>query len=114
MKLPPPGAHLLVPDCWNMNCRAVGRMNRNSRICTLNIWAGEAPCVQVPQSPTRERLDRGFYRLQNIQLVRNHRQDPSFGKSTEERIIWRELLELELHALDEQIDQMAAAAGYRA
>ena len=36
-------------------------------------------------------------------MVRNHRQDPLFEKSTEERIIWRELLELELQHLDEQI-----------
>lgn len=40
----------------------------------------------------------------NLQLVRNHRQDPNFGKAVEERIVWRELLDLELQNVDEQID----------
>ncbi len=36
-------------------------------------------------------------------MVRNHRQDPLFERAAEERIIWRELLELELQHVDEQI-----------
>lgn len=68
-------------------------MNRKSQICVA------------------ERLNRGFSRLQDIQLVRNHRQDPLFRKSIEERIVWRELLELELQDVDEQIERISAAAG---
>jgi hypothetical protein len=87
-----------------------GRMNWWSRICALNLSAGAAG-VRVPDCPTRERLAQAFSRLQNIQLVRNHRQDPWFGKSAEERILWRELLDLELQDVDEQIDRILESSG---
>jgi hypothetical protein len=79
-------------------------VNRKSPICTLNLSALEIPAVEtepvrVPESPARRRLARGFARLQNLDLVRNHRGDPDFGKWAENRIIWRELLELELQRI---------------
>ncbi len=86
-------------------------MNRKNQICTLNLGVGETR-VQARNCASDERLNRGFSRLQDIQLVRNHRQDPLFGKSIEERIIWRELLELELQEVDEQIERISAAAGH--
>jgi len=86
-------------------------MNWKSRICVLNLSACEASGVRVPDCPTRERLAQAFSRLQNIQLVRNHRQDPWFGKSAEERILWRELLDLELQDVDEQIDRILGSSG---
>ncbi len=67
--------------------------------------------VRAASCPTRQRLVRGFSRLQDIQLVRNHRQDPHFGKILEERIIWRELLELEVQDVDEQIERVSGPAG---
>ena len=85
-------------------------MNRKNQICTLNLWVGKTR-VQARSSATNDRLNRGFSRLQDIQLVRNHRQDPLFGKPIEERIVWRELLELELQEVDEQIERISAAAG---
>ena len=69
------------------------------------------PHVRIGSFPTHERLMRGFSCLQNIQLVRNHRQDPHFGITVEERIIWRELLELELQDVDEQIERVAGVNG---
>ncbi len=90
---------------------AFGIMNRNTQICTLNLATDEAPpCVPPASCPTRQRLVRAFSRLQDIQLVRNHRQDPLFGKAAEERIIWRELLEFELQDVDEQIERLSEAA----
>lgn len=86
-------------------------MNWKNQICTLNLRDGEEPRVRVAHSATAERLDRAFARLQDIQLVRNHRQDPFFGKSAEERFIWRELLDLELQDIDEQIERITAAVG---
>ena len=67
---------------------------------------------EVPASacPTRERLSRALARLQGIQLVRNHTQNPQFGKSAETRIIWRELLDLELQNIDEQFDYLRRRA----
>ena len=75
---------------------------------TTKIYSGnraEVPPADTTGSlTTRERLMRGFSCLKNLQMVRNHRQDPHFGRAVEERIIWRELLELELQSVDEQID----------
>jgi hypothetical protein len=88
-------------------------MNWKNRICSLNIWAGKALGVQVSNCPTRQRLAEGFGRLQNIQLVRNHRQDPLSGKYAEDRIIWRELLDLKLQDVDEQIQRILAATEER-
>jgi len=57
-----------------------------------------------------DRLVRSFARLQGIQLVRNHLQDPNFGKGAEQRIVWRELIDLELQEIDEQMDRISAAS----
>ena len=84
-------------------------MNRKTQIFTPNLSADEALHVRLPN--TQERLERAFSRLRGIQLVRNHRQDRFFGKSAEERIILRELLDLELQDVDEQIERLSAAAG---
>lgn len=98
-------------DGWNTNCTTVGSMKWKSQICTLNLRDREEPRVRVPNGATAERLNRAFNRLQDIQLVRNHRKDPFFGKSAEDRFIWRELLDLELQDVDEQIERISAAAG---
>ena len=60
---------------------------------------------------SRQRLARAFSGLQVIQLARSLRQDPLLGKFAEERIIWLELLYLELQYIDEQIERISAAAG---
>jgi hypothetical protein len=86
-------------------------MSRKTQICTLNLLAYTPPNVRAASCPTRQRLVQGFSRLQDIQLVRNHRQDPYFGKTIEERIVWRELLELELQDVDEQIERVSVATG---
>lgn len=95
-------------DGWHGNCIVEG-VNRKSPICTLKLSAPdaspavaspvEAPPAPVPESGARKRLARGFARLQNIDLVRNHLGNADFGKWAENRIIWRELLELELQRI---------------
>ena len=87
-------------------------MDRKTQICTRNLLAAEAPSnVRAASCSTRQRLVQGFSRLQDIQLVRNHRQDPHFGKVLEERIIWRELLELEVQDVDELIERVSGPTG---
>jgi hypothetical protein len=86
-------------------------MNQKNHICTLNLRDCGAPGVPVARSPTHERLTRAFSRLQHIELARNEREDPRFEQAVEERIIWRELLELELQDVDEQIERISVAAG---
>ena len=83
-------------------------MNQKTQIFSPNLSADEVLHVRLPN--IQERLARAFSRLQGIQLVRNHRQDRFFGKSAEERIIWRELLDLELQDVDEHIERISAAA----
>ena len=100
------------PGGWNTNCTVVGSVNWKNQIRALNLRA-DAGRVRAPICPTRQRLTQAFSRLQNIQLARSHRQDSLFKKWAEERIIWRELLELELQDVDEQIERISAAAGER-
>ena len=84
-------------------------MNQKTQIFSPNLSADEVLHVAIPN--TQERLERAFSRLQGIQLVPNHRQDRSFGKSAEGRIVWRELLDLELQDVDEHIERISVAAG---
>jgi hypothetical protein len=87
-------------------------MNLKAWFCTLNLSNNDAlPDDDRGTCQTRRRLVEAFSRLQNIQLVRAHRQDRYFGKSAEERIIWRELIDLELQEADEQMERILASAG---
>ena len=94
---------------WNANCIDTASMTRRNSICTLNLEGRDAQRVTL-NCPTRQRLAQAFSCLQRIQMVRNHRQDPRLGRPEEDRIIWRELLELELQEVDERIAQITAAA----
>ncbi|MBZ5604530.1 MAG: hypothetical protein LAO79_19685 [Acidobacteriia bacterium] len=67
------------------------------------------PEVRIRKSAIHERLVRGFSQLQGFRLVRNHLQEPHFGQAVEDRIIWRELLELELQEIDEQIERLSTS-----
>jgi hypothetical protein len=81
-------------------------MNRKSQFCTLNLSAGEAPPTAVLSCAARSRIEQAFSHLQNIQFARDNRKDPYFGRSTENRIVWRELLELELQEVEEQFERI--------
>lgn len=84
-------------------------MRDKTHFCALNIAVSNRSGVRSQESLVNERLRKAFSQLQNIQLVRNHRQNPRYGKATEERIIWRELLDLELQEIDAQIERNALA-----
>jgi len=88
-------------------------MNRKNQICTLNLsdWAAITPLrVTRASGSTQKRLAEAFAFLENLDLQRANGQDRLLGKVVEDRIIWRELLELELQEIDEQIEQISAAA----
>lgn len=89
-------------------------MNRKNQICTLNL-SNWGPTVPVRIAPvlclTQKRLAEAFTCLEKLERQRAHGHDPVFGKFVEERIIWRELLELELQDVDEQIERISAVAG---
>jgi hypothetical protein len=82
-----------------------------NRLCTLNPWGADTQRVRVPDSPSHQRLAQAFSCIQDIQAERDHRGNPRFGKYLEHRLVWRELIELELYELDEHIERMWAAAG---
>jgi len=88
-----------------------GAMSRSSQICTLNLTsrATSVPVEPAPfNCPTRKRLAKAFDCLEKLEWQRVQRGDPALGKFVEERIIWLELLELELQAIDEQLERMSA------
>lgn len=58
-------------------------------------------------SAASRRLARGAALLRQLERERESREDPAFGRATEERIIWRELFDLELQEVDEQLSRRA-------
>ena len=62
-------------------------------------------------SAIRHRLAADKASLDYLDAERERRSEPGFGKTIEERVIWGELLELELQDLDEQLRRICDAAG---
>lgn len=63
--------------------------------------------LQTPDgSRARIRLAEAYRALEEIDRDRRAERDPSLGKAMEQRIIQRELLELELQDLDDQMDRI--------
>ena len=59
---------------------------------------------------TKQRLLEAKECLDYLELERSQRVDPAFGALTEQQIVWRELLELELQDAEERIACMCDAA----
>jgi len=53
-------------------------------------------------SSAPERLAEAVSALHQLEIERLARADPCYGKDEEERIIWRELIDLEMQELYEQ------------
>ena len=62
------------------------------------------------RSLLHERLAKAVACLECLDEERAACGHPNLGKSMEERIIWRELLDLELQEFDEQIERLSAVA----
>lgn len=59
----------------------------------------------------RQRLSEGKACLENLDVERRRQHDSAFGRATEDRVVWGELLELELQEIDEQVRRICNAAG---
>jgi hypothetical protein len=59
----------------------------------------------------RRRLSEGEAELERLDTERQRRGDPRLGKTAEDRIIWGELLELELQDIDERVSRTGNADG---
>jgi hypothetical protein len=49
--------------------------------------------------------------LEGIEVMRELTNDQFFGKLTENRLIWRELLDLELQDIEEEIERICIGGG---
>ena len=58
----------------------------------------------------RDRLYRAKECLEYLELEREQRGDPGFGKRVEDQLVWREMLELELQDAEERITSICDAA----
>lgn len=57
---------------------------------------------------TYQRLAEEKACLDHLAAEREYRRDAGYGKTTEHRVIWTELLELELQMIDEQVNRISA------
>jgi hypothetical protein len=64
--------------------------------------AGNAMPQKCSMSTTWRRLAEEKTCLDHLDAERAYRRDSGFGKTTEDRILWSELLDLELQDIDEQ------------
>jgi hypothetical protein len=60
---------------------------------------------EAASADIRQRLAEGQAELERLDAERRRRRDPRIGKTVEERIIWGELLELELQDIDERVSR---------
>jgi len=67
-----------------------------------------APCHT---NTNRHRLAEAVARLERLEAERERQGDSRFGKTTENRIVWGELIELELQEIGEQVSRVCSAAG---
>ena len=59
----------------------------------------------------QQRLAEGNACLERLARERDSRNEPGLGRTAEDRIVWRELIELELQDLDAEVDRIREAAG---
>lgn len=99
----------LLARRWNPNCPLIKRMGRANQICALNLTQTATVAVEQAErarAALKRRLAEAVEYLEKLEQQRIALQNPGFGRAVEERIIWRELLELELQMVDEQINRM--------
>ncbi len=76
--------------------------------------AGSRGCARTEPRGTkavRQRMAEEVARLERLDAERERRGDSRFGMTTEDRIIWRELIDLELQEIDDRVRGMGGAAG---
>lgn len=64
--------------------------------------------IELPPdaSDTCRRLADGTRALEEIESERRRRDDAAFGQEAEDRIVWRELIELELQEIDDHLNHL--------
>jgi hypothetical protein len=72
--------------------------------------AGNAKSGKCRESMIWQRLAAERSCLEHLDAERAYRGESGFGKTTEDRIVWGELLDLELQDIDEQLSRICQAA----
>jgi len=67
--------------------------------------------IEACPAPSRQRLSEAVARLEQIDAERERRADARYGKTAENRIVWSELIELEVQEIDEQVGRIRSSAG---
>jgi hypothetical protein len=62
------------------------------------------------QTASSVRLDEAYTMIQWIGQAEHSQSDSAFLKLLEDSVVWRELIELELHDVDEQIERIASTS----
>jgi len=83
---------------------------RDSPVLKRRTGAGNPKLGKCDANPVRQRLAEEKARLERLDAERERRGDPGFGRTAEERIVWFELIELELQDIDEQVSRISHAA----
>jgi hypothetical protein len=89
----------------------LGRCRRAARTHTDCCDSSNQKPESCGTNATRQRLEEEKASLDKLDRERERRGDPGFDRTTEERVVWGELLELELQDLDEQLSRICNSAG---
>jgi hypothetical protein len=73
----------------------------------------EAPPGLCSYNAICDRLAEGAACLIRLDEERGRRGDSCFGKTAEDRIVWSELIDLEMQEIDEQVSRICDAATRR-
>lgn len=86
---------------WKANCKSRGMRSRKSKIRTPDLSTPQERAALEDRAlrPDQKRLLKGFLSLQDIDHRRANGECSFFDWLVEQRIIWREILELELQSL---------------
>jgi hypothetical protein len=93
----------------NLFPRTVASTDRQSPTLGMSSASAGAQAGIYPAKTLRERLAEGKVSLERLDADRERRGDSEFGKTTEDRIVWGELIELELQDIDEQLHRICGS-----
>ena len=97
---------------WNLLLPRTGTSaNPPSPKVESAVRPGETKTRPAVARMVQRRLAEEKACLEQIDGERELRGDSGFGRTVEERIVWGELLELELQDIDEQVNRIVGTAG---
>ena len=97
---------MTIPE---LHAIAVGREPGSG--LTAKLQEGAVP--QSYASPVRKRIAENFLRLRELEQQRAVARDPEFGRAEQRRMVNRELLDLELQAVEDEIESICREAADR-